>query len=303
MGEPSLVELQRALNSGSLAAPGSDGEVVEQVTGQPVGGVVHSQAVAPSVLARADVDFDPDMAPPRLKRENHPTLSDLEVALAGAHRALAMQRATSLIATVIQELSEQEARDEVIAREDAVAAEKRRIASKIGHVVLTGDALHRDLDLVRVEVSRCERILRDRVGVDPRTYACRRNEAARSDLRARILAAIPASYHKEMLEYSMQALEDEYAALTDPTTDDQTLAALIERIEASNTVDEVWLWAQQAELAAVAPRSVASRPVQRAPPSGEMRTPHRCSPTRPTTPRDGGRYFSEVLAVELLVKD
>jgi hypothetical protein len=265
VGEPSLVELQRALNVGSVVAPEPDGEVVKQVTGQPVGGVVHSQVVAPSVLAAADVDLDPGIAPPSLIGVNRPTLSDLELALAGAHRALAMQRAASLITAVIQELSEQEARDEVIASEDAVSAEKRRIATKIGHVVLTGDALHRDLDHVRAEVSRCERILRDRVGADPRTFACRRNEAARSDLRVQILAAIPTSYHKEMLQYSMQALEVDYAALTDPTTDDQSLATLLERIEASNAVDESWLRTQQAELAVVAPRSVAARPIQLAP--------------------------------------
>jgi len=266
VGEPSLVELKRALNSGSVVAPGSDGEVVEQVTEQPGGGVaVHSQVVLPRTLAGVEVNLDPGVVAPRLTRVNRPTLSDLEVALAGAHRALAMQRAASLITEVTQELSEQEARVEVIACEDAVAAEKRRITSKIGRIVLTGEALHRDRDLVKAEVSRCERILRDKVGVDPRTFACRRNEAARSELRVQILAAIPASYHKEMLQYSMQALEEDYAVLTDPQTDDQSLTKLIDRIEASNEVDEAWLQAQQAELVGVVPRSVAARSVQRAP--------------------------------------
>ena len=91
-----------------------------------------------------------------------PTVDELRATLIRARDEYARCVAAGQVAVVRQELEERAAREEVIASEDALNARLNQLSADCGRVVLSGDALIRDVDLVRAEVARSRQILKCR---------------------------------------------------------------------------------------------------------------------------------------------
>jgi hypothetical protein len=178
------------------------------------------------------------------------TLAESEAAVASARRAYEQCQAGAAVASLIQELSQQVARDEVVASEDAHARAQRRVAATVGRVVLTDDALRCDVDLVKKAVARGDEILCDQRGATPEDFARRRLDRALSALRKSIKEAKPASEEKERLEHTLAALEGEYEIVVGRCeVPPEEFDSVIDRILEENSVDEAWLLAQKEELA------------------------------------------------------
>jgi hypothetical protein len=178
------------------------------------------------------------------------TLAESEAAVASARRAYEQCQAGAAVASLIQELSQQVARDEVVASEDAHARAQRRVGATVGQVVLTGDALRCDVDLVKKAVARGDEILCDQRGATPEDFARRRLDRALSALRKSIKEAKPASEEKERLEHTLAALEGEYEIVVGRCeVPPEEFDSVIDRILEENSVDEAWLLAQKEELA------------------------------------------------------
>jgi archaellum component FlaC len=178
------------------------------------------------------------------------TLAESEAAVANARRAYEQSQAEAEVASLIQELSERVAREEVIVSEDAHARAQRRVAATVGRVVLTDDALRCDVDLVKKAVARGEEILCDQRGATLEDFARRRLDRALSALRKSIKEAKPASEEKERLEHTLAALEGEYEIVVGRCEVlPEKFDSVIDRIREDNTVNEAWLLAQKEELA------------------------------------------------------
>ena|ERR1039458_7810813 len=178
------------------------------------------------------------------------TLAESEAAVTNARRAYEQCQAETEVASLIQELSEQVARDEVVASEDAHARAQRRVGATVGRVVLTDDALRCDVDLVKKAVARGDEILCDQRGATPEDFARRRLDRALSALRKSIKEAKPASEEKERLEHALSALEGKYEIIVGRCeVPREEFDSVIDRILEESSVDEAWLLAQKEELA------------------------------------------------------
>jgi hypothetical protein len=178
-----------------------------------------------------------------------PTVDELRATLIRARDEYARCVAAGQVAVVRQELEERAAREEVIASEDALNARLNQLSADCGRVVLSGDALIRDVDLVRAEVARSRQILKCRATAsDDRDFVRQSLELKMCDLRTAIRQAVPASETKERLQYSLAAIDSDYAIVTGHLEDCEVLAAIIASTLVDNSVDEAWFAQQAAEL-------------------------------------------------------
>ena len=170
---------------------------------------------------------------------------EIEIARFDGRQRLALAE----IAELMSQLDFEIARDEVAALENELAHAQRRLASMREGVVLSGGFLRKYHIEIQAEIARAERIMKDHADGDDRIFACRRIEAAMSEKHQQIREAIPASYEKEELEMSLEALKVDYQLLTATDTDESDLERVIARVQRDNTVDDGWLKAQKLELA------------------------------------------------------
>lgn len=178
-----------------------------------------------------------------------PTVDELRATLVQARDEYARCVAAGQVAVVSQELEERAAREEVIASEDLLDARLNQLSADRGRVVLSGDALIRDVDLVRAEVARSRQILKCRATAsDDRDFIRQCLELTMCDLRTAIRRAVPASEVKERLEHSLAAVDSNYAIVTGHLEDREVLAAIIASTLVDNIVDEAWFAQQAAEL-------------------------------------------------------
>ena len=167
-------------------------------------------------------------------------------------------KASAAIATLTREIDLENVPYELIACEDEIACEERRIEETIGHKVLGGKDLAFDMELVQAEVARQERILsfqRDSGG-DPKLFACRVLERARCDALVAIRNARPLSDEKERLQIVKTGMDTEYELLTKNEGTLEQYAEVIARIEKENEVNQEWLSQQKAELERLAMREI-----------------------------------------------
>lgn len=188
------------------------------------------------------------------------TIAESQAALAAARRAYSQCHAEAAVVSLIQELSQGVARDEVIASEDAHARAQRRVAATVGRVVLTDAALRCDVDLVKKAVARGDEILCDKRGATPEDFARRRLDRALSALHKSIKEAKPAGEEKERLEHTLAALEGEYDIVVGRCdVSPEEFDEVINHIHEENAVDEAWLFAQKEELAKLEMSRVAQQ--------------------------------------------
>lgn len=164
------------------------------------------------------------------------------------------------VGDLIRSLELRAVREEVEASEDELTLARARLRSMRDGVVLSGGFLERFHPEIRAEVARAEQIMADRREGDTNLFACRRIEAALSDVRGRIRAAKPASYEKEELQNHLEALESDYQLLVGPDPDAGDRERLLARIERDNAVDEGWLTEQKLKLDEFDTRSRDRRP-------------------------------------------
>jgi hypothetical protein len=178
-----------------------------------------------------------------------PTVDELRATLIQARDEYARCVVAGQVAAVSQELEERAAREEVIASEDALDARLNQLSAERGRVVLSGDALIRDVDLVRAEVARSRQILKCRATAsDDRDFVRQCLELKMCDLRQAIRRAVPASEAKERLQHSLAAIDSDYAIVTGHLEDREALAAIIASTLVDKSVDEAWFAQQAAEL-------------------------------------------------------
>jgi antirestriction protein ArdC len=186
-------------------------------------------------------------------------VTELEAAIAAAHREVQARQVGGEIAALSSELAIQEAREEVVALENDLSYAKGRITDMRNGAVLAGGELRRFEAEARSEVSRAERIIADHNGGDPREFACRRLEYTMIEQRRAIRDAQPVSEEKERAEHHMATLEADYQVVIDQDADPTDLALALARVEDSNVVDLDWLQAQKAALSLVPPAKAIAR--------------------------------------------
>jgi hypothetical protein len=132
----------------------------------------------------------------------------------------------------------------------------------LGHDVLEGTALSRDVDIVRSRIAWCDAILADQArSEDPHDFARRRLEVEIRELRTQINAAVPESAavrgvnrdviseERAQLQHSLASLTADYELITGAVDDSLELARAFADVAARHTVDTGWLTAQKDALA------------------------------------------------------
>jgi conjugative relaxase-like TrwC/TraI family protein len=174
------------------------------------------------------------------------------------------------VAALIETLELQTFRDEAIAAEDAANARRHQLHATLGHDVLEGEALSRDVALVRSHIAWSDAVLADQArSEDPQLFARRRLEVEIRKLRRQINAATPESAavrgvnrdviseEREQLQYSLASLTADYELITGAVDNPLQLAHVLEGVDARHCVDTEWLSDQKAALAALEAEDVA----------------------------------------------
>jgi conjugative relaxase-like TrwC/TraI family protein len=194
--------------------------------------------------------------------ETSPDRETLDEQLNRAREAYQRADASLGVAVLIETLELQTLRDEAIAAEDAVNARRHQLDATLGHDVLEGTALSRDVAVVRSHIAWSDAVLADRArSEDPQVFARLRIEVEMRELRTLINAATPesarvrgvnrdvVSEERAQLQRSLAALTADYEIITGAVDDFLQLADVLEVVDARHRVDTEWLSAQKAALA------------------------------------------------------
>ena len=170
------------------------------------------------------------------------------------------EAALTVIATT-EELELQILRDEAVAAEDAVNERRHQLDTALGHDVLEGVALVRDIDSVRSRIAWSEEVLADRACAEnSREFARRRLHGELRELNNAIKAATPesaavrgvnrdvVSEGREQLRCTFARRNAEYALITEARGDNPEVARILADIDARHGVDTEWLAAQKTAL-------------------------------------------------------
>jgi conjugative relaxase-like TrwC/TraI family protein len=204
------------------------------------------------------------------RRDASPDREALEGQLDLAREAYRRAEASLGVAVLLETLELQTLRDEAIAAEDAVNARRHQLDGALGHDVLEGTALSRDVDIVRSRIAWCDAILADQArSEDPHDFARRRLEVEIRELRTQINAATPESAtvrgvnrdvisdERAQLKHSLATLTADYELMSGVVDDSLELARALADVAARHTVDTEWLAAQKAALAALEAADIA----------------------------------------------
>jgi conjugative relaxase-like TrwC/TraI family protein len=192
--------------------------------------------------------------------DRKPVEEQLNLARDAYHRA----EASLGVAALIETLELQTLRDEAIAAEDAANARRHQLDATLGHDVLEGEALSRDIAVVRSHIAWSDAVLADRArSEDPHDFVRRRLEVEIREFRRRISAATPESAadrgvnrdvvsdEREQLRYFLATLTADYELITGTVDNPFQLARVLEGVDARHCVDTEWLADQRAALAAL----------------------------------------------------
>jgi conjugative relaxase-like TrwC/TraI family protein len=198
------------------------------------------------------------------RREVSPDRAALEAELDLTRKAYRRAEASLGVAVLLETLELQTLRDEAIAAEDAANARRHKLDGALGHDVLEGAILSRDVDIVRSRIAWSDAVLADRArSEDPHEFARWRLEVEMRELRTLINAATPesarvrgvnrdaVSEERAQLQYSLAALSANYEIITGAVNDSLEMARMLADVAARHTVDREWLSAQKAALAAL----------------------------------------------------
>jgi conjugative relaxase-like TrwC/TraI family protein len=198
------------------------------------------------------------------RRAASPESAAFEVQLNLARETYQRAEASLGVAALIETLELQTLHDEAIAAEDAVNARRRQLNATLGHDVLEGEALSRDVAVVRSHIAWSDAVLADQArSEDPQLFARRRLEVEIRELRRQINAATPESAadrgvnrdvvsdEREQLQYSLATLTADYELITGAVDNPLQLAQVLEGVDARHCVDREWLAEQKAALAAI----------------------------------------------------
>jgi hypothetical protein len=182
------------------------------------------------------------------------SLATLEGQLNLAREAYQRAEASLGVAVLIEDIELQTLRDEAIAAEDAVTARRSALDATLGHDVLEGATLSRDVAVVRSRIAWSDAVLADLTrSEDPQVFARRRIEVEMRELRTLINAATPesarvrgvnrdaVSEERAQLQYSLAALSADYELITGAVDDSLELAHVLEVVDARHRVDTEWL--------------------------------------------------------------
>jgi conjugative relaxase-like TrwC/TraI family protein len=174
------------------------------------------------------------------------------------------------VAALIEEMELQALRDDAIAAEDAVTARRRVLDNSLGHVVLEGLALSRDVGVVRTHIAWSDAVLADQArSKDPQEFAQRRLDVEMRELRTKIKAATPesaavrgvnrdvTSEERERLQYSLAARSAECKTITGLANNDAETSRVLADVATRHSVNIEWLTAQRSALAALEAEDVA----------------------------------------------
>jgi conjugative relaxase-like TrwC/TraI family protein len=194
--------------------------------------------------------------------EMSPDRETLDEQLNLARAAYQRAEASLGVAVLIEDIELQTLRDEAIAAEDAVNARRSALDATLGHDVLEGTALSRDVAVVRSRITWSDAVLADLArSEDPQVFARLRIEVEMRELRALINAATPESARvrgvnrdavaeeRAQLQYSLATLTADYELVTRAVDDSLELAHVLEVVDARHCVDTEWLSAQKTALA------------------------------------------------------
>jgi hypothetical protein len=180
-----------------------------------------------------------------------------------AREAYQRAEASLGVTVLIEDIELQTLRDEAIAAEDAVNARRSALDATLGHDVLEGTALSRDVAVVRSRIAWSDAVLADLArSENPQVFARLRIEVEMRELRTLINAATPesarvrgvnrdvVSEEREQLQYSLASLTNDYEMITGAADDDTEPARVLADVAARHCVDTEWLAAQKIALAA-----------------------------------------------------
>jgi conjugative relaxase-like TrwC/TraI family protein len=188
----------------------------------------------------------------------------LDEQLALALEAYQRAEASLGVAALIETLELRTLREETITAEDAVTTRRHQLDGALGHDVLEGAALSRDVAVVRSRIAWSDAVLADQAHFkDPQEFARRRLEVEIREIRTQINAATPesarvrgvnrdvVSEERAQLQRSLAALTADYEMVTGAVDDSLELAHVVEVVDARHCVDTEWLSAQKIALAAL----------------------------------------------------
>ena len=188
----------------------------------------------------------------------------LEEQLNLAREAYQRAEASLGVAVLVETLELQSLDDEATTTEDAVNARRHQLDRTLGHDVLEGAALSRDVAVVRSRITWSDAVLADQAHFkDRQEFARRRLEVEIHELRRCINAATPesarargvnrdvVSEERAQLQRSLAALTADYELTTGTVDDSLALARVLADVAARHTVDTEWLAAQKDALAAL----------------------------------------------------
>jgi hypothetical protein len=198
------------------------------------------------------------------RREVSPGREMFDEQLNLAREAYQRAEASQGVAVLIETLELQTLRDEAIAAEDAITTRRHQLEATLGHDVLEGAALSRDVAVVRSRIAWSDAVLADLArSENHQEFARRRLEVEIRELRTQISAATPESAavrgvnrdvvsdERAQLQHSLATLTADFEFITGVVDGSPVLAHILEGVDAHHTVDTEWLSAQKAALAAL----------------------------------------------------
>jgi conjugative relaxase-like TrwC/TraI family protein len=201
-----------------------------------------------------------------------PTNADLEAQLAQARADYLRAEAATGVAALIEGMELETLRDEVFAAEDALLARRHHLDSALGHDVLDGAHLQRDVDTVRSYVSWCDQLLADRERLTaPLEFVRRRLEVDIRAINTQITAATPESAaargvnrdvvaeERELLQYSLAEFRADLTLLTDADAAPGSVKRVITSVSERHSVDLEWLSSQKTALADLTAQDAAQQ--------------------------------------------
>jgi hypothetical protein len=190
--------------------------------------------------------------------------------LAVARESFRSTEASLGVAALIEEMELQALRDDAVAAEDAVNVRRHLLDSALGHDVLEGAALSRDVAVVRSHIVWSDAVLADQAHAkDPQEFARWRLDVEMRELRTQIKAATPenaavrgvnrdvTSEERERLQYSLAARSADRETITGLANDGAETARVLADVAVRHSVDTEWLTAQKSALAALEVSDVA----------------------------------------------
>jgi conjugative relaxase-like TrwC/TraI family protein len=183
-----------------------------------------------------------------------------------AHDAYCRGEAALGVTTLTEELELQILRDDAIAAEDAVIDRRHQLDAALGHDVLEGAMMSRDIDSVRSRIAWSDAVLTDRARTASlREFALLRLDVEMRTLTQQIHAATPerarvsrvnldvVAEERERLRFTLAQRSAEYALVTEVAGDERTVTRVLSDIDIRHSVDTDWLAAQKAAIVALEP--------------------------------------------------